>query len=498
MGYFPYSPQTSAIYTLQTGQWRAVFNDPFDPYYAGMLTEVAGLDSPDIRESAEDLVEADGGIHGNFYFGRRPVTLNGSLFGHASASERDAKLDLIRNATMAMRSDTVLSWVPRDRVANYIKNPRALGGLTHWTAYASVGSTGQLADPAASGYVSGFRLTSTLNTVGHVTGLYQTTPYSYIDPRGNTVTPASPYRAGSGSVSPGDESVTVSAAITVISAPLNSNAKLRLKIRALDYSGSYLGESAVDTFTLNAASTGEITLAGSLPASSLPVDTSSVSIQVTVGEAAVTGTIVTRIDKLALDIRRDGVVPEYIDGGLDGGYWWGDPYDSPSGNYLPMELTLRRQQPLRITGGWVKDFQMQMVAANPQILSPISRSAQINIGDWKQIENYGNAAYYPLVDVYGPLNYWSEINGAGNVLKIINPTYSATGYMAATQAGTLDTLRHTFKTPTGSSYDMHVNWSEVVDWPKVNPFGSFWTLTNGSTGANTGGYIIVKSRDAWV
>lgn len=496
MGYMPFSPALDSIYTLTSGngQWRAVFNDPFDPNYAGMLTEVSGLDSPEIRESAEDLVEGDGGVHGNFYFGRRPITINGRIFGHATARERDQRLDYVRNATLAMKEDAVLSWVPRDRITNYVKNPRGQsGGTTGWSSFATAGSTAALADMTVAGYASGFRLTSTLNTVGHTTGLYQPTPYSYVSPRGGTIVPAS-----INLIADADKYVTAHAAVTVISAPANSNAKIRLRVRALDSGGGYLGEPTVDSYTLTATSTGEIILGGVLPVSSLPANTAKVSIQVMVGEATLNGTIVSRIDKLALDIRRDANVPPFVDGASYNAYWWGEPGTSPSGDYVPQEIVLRRQQPVRIAGGWVKDFQLQMVAANPLILSPITRSTQINIGDWVTVENLGNAAYFPTVEVWGPLNYWSKIYGSGNELQIINPVYAASGYTTATQAGVLDMYKHTFKQPNGSPYEQHIDWATVADWPMVAPMGGTWTLFNGLTGSNTGGYIIVKSRDAWI
>lgn len=59
---------------------RAVLNDRSDPDFVGYLTSPpAGIDSPEVRESADLLVEADGGVHGAFYFGRRPVTLEGII-----------------------------------------------------------------------------------------------------------------------------------------------------------------------------------------------------------------------------------------------------------------------------------------------------------------------------------------------------------------------------------------------------------------------------------
>jgi hypothetical protein len=89
-----------------------VFNDPTSGDYVGALTEVTGLDSAEIRESASDAVESDGGDHGAFYLGRRPVVLNGRVFGHASVAAREARLDKARRASLALRGDSILKWTP--------------------------------------------------------------------------------------------------------------------------------------------------------------------------------------------------------------------------------------------------------------------------------------------------------------------------------------------------------------------------------------------------
>lgn len=485
MAYYPFSPQLDSIYTLQSGSLKAVFNDPFDADYGGMLTEVSGLDSPDIRESAEDLVEGDGGVHGNFYFGRRPITLNGRVFGHATARERDLVLDRVNNASLAMRSDSILSWVPRNRSANFVRNPRGVGGTTNWTAAATSGSSGA----AATGAYNGVQLTSTLNTAGHIGSLYETAAYSYVDPRGATVVPAQPKA---------NTSVVVQAALTVTSAPASSNALIRIKARCLDSAGTYLGEITAATYTLTTTSTGVVPLSGSIPFASLPANTDRVVWMATVTAVSATGTFVARFDQMGLDIRTDSLIPVYVDG-ASGGYWWGDTNASPSGSYVPQEISLRRQQPLRVTGPWVKEFQLQMVAENPLILSPITRTTRVNIGDFKFIENLGNAPYYPLVEVWGPLNYWSTILGSGGTVQVINQAYLGTGFTTATRAGTIDMLKHTFKEDNGNSFDRHINWSQAVNWPKVDPRGAgSWNLTNGTSGPSTGGYIIVKSRDAWL
>ena len=113
MAYQPLAIEIGAVYTLTGPDGSvAVFNDPLSASYVGALTEVTGLDSAEVRESAQELVEADGGAHGAFYLGRRPITLTGRVFGHASVTERNQRLDRARRASLALRGDSVLKWTP--------------------------------------------------------------------------------------------------------------------------------------------------------------------------------------------------------------------------------------------------------------------------------------------------------------------------------------------------------------------------------------------------
>lgn len=106
--------QVGTVYTL-TGPdgTRAVFNDKNDPDFVGFLDDdngITGLDSPEVRESSDVLVEADGGVHGSFYYGRRPVVLQGWVppeEPHAFVNER---IDRLQRASNAMRGDAELRW----------------------------------------------------------------------------------------------------------------------------------------------------------------------------------------------------------------------------------------------------------------------------------------------------------------------------------------------------------------------------------------------------
>lgn len=91
---------------------RAVFNDSTDKDFVGILgPESSGLDSADVREDATDAVEEDGGHHGDFYDGRRPVVLAGTIIA-SSATDRNEKAAKIKRASRALREDAVLTWQP--------------------------------------------------------------------------------------------------------------------------------------------------------------------------------------------------------------------------------------------------------------------------------------------------------------------------------------------------------------------------------------------------
>lgn len=91
---------------------RAVFNDDTDEDFVGILSpESSGLDSADVREDSQDATEADGGVHGDFYYGRRPVILQGTVIA-SGAEDRNAKVAKIKAASNALRADATLTWEP--------------------------------------------------------------------------------------------------------------------------------------------------------------------------------------------------------------------------------------------------------------------------------------------------------------------------------------------------------------------------------------------------
>jgi hypothetical protein len=118
--------EQGAKYVLRAANGvTAVFNDPTDIDHVGFLSEApSGFDSPEIRESADVLVEGDGGVHGNFYFGRRPITFTGVIDwwnlasidaefegnSAAVAQVSNRRMDQLKRASHALREDCTIAW----------------------------------------------------------------------------------------------------------------------------------------------------------------------------------------------------------------------------------------------------------------------------------------------------------------------------------------------------------------------------------------------------
>jgi hypothetical protein len=117
----PSGPQFGVKYVLVAPDGsRAVFNDPGDADYVGWLTDVVGLDSPEVRESADDLIGDDGGVHGEFFYGRRPIVLTGNIESRPSNAERNVRMTRLQRASNATRINATLSWAPEGGVEQIV------------------------------------------------------------------------------------------------------------------------------------------------------------------------------------------------------------------------------------------------------------------------------------------------------------------------------------------------------------------------------------------
>lgn len=110
-------PQFGVKYTLVSNDGiRAVFNDPEDADYIGWLSDLTGLDSPDLRENADDLVGDDGGVHGDFFYGRRPVVITGQIESRPDNISRNLRMTKLQRASNSTRTDSTLRWAPEGGV----------------------------------------------------------------------------------------------------------------------------------------------------------------------------------------------------------------------------------------------------------------------------------------------------------------------------------------------------------------------------------------------
>lgn len=92
---------------------RVVVNDPADPDFVGYLTGdggISGLDGADVRENAADIVEGDGGIHDNFYAGRRSVVFSGLIWPEPDMEAVNRRINALLRATNALREDGIVRW----------------------------------------------------------------------------------------------------------------------------------------------------------------------------------------------------------------------------------------------------------------------------------------------------------------------------------------------------------------------------------------------------
>lgn len=114
--------ETGAVYTI-TGEdnTQAVINDPSSSFYVGSVGAdgITGLDHPEVRENAWALVEADGGVHGNFWLGRRPITMTFEVIG-TSVTQRNNRLQRLKQAQRALRGDGTIKWTPTGSVEQQV------------------------------------------------------------------------------------------------------------------------------------------------------------------------------------------------------------------------------------------------------------------------------------------------------------------------------------------------------------------------------------------
>jgi hypothetical protein len=407
-------PQFGVPYTILGADGsRAVFNDPGDPDYVGWLSNASGFDSPEVREYADELVGDDGGVHGQFLYGRRPITLEGQIDNNPQG---------------------LFKYVRSAPILNEAQNPSferyQASTPTGWTPFSNAGTSGNIARSSD--------LTLFTPRTGSVYAYHQGTN-----------------GAGAGTQAKMMWGVPVS---------VTTGEKLLLSFKGKRrYGGTQLelryrnNSGAVVTTGLTSIAGGQLTTTGTSETifkGLLTVPSGVTTIQITAYLAGVA-------DSNPFDYRVDGFqivrVPDqataeslpYFDGDfVEGtGYeveWVDDPNTSSSRLYsvqevalsatearnlrmtklaratnamtrdstirwlpdggVPQQLHVRRQQPLRIEGAFNKTFQLAMVASDPRIYAEAVKTTRVVPGDPDEYAmNDGTTDTKPVVVINGPI-----------------------------------------------------------------------------------------------
>ncbi len=447
--YYPYSPNISDTYKLVGPDGTvAVFNDITDPNYVGMITDVTGLDSADVRESATDLTEVDGGVHGNFYYGRRPIVLSGLVYGQGTVKQRMAKLDLLSRASNAMRGDSTLSWKLVGGLKNLVTNP------------------GIEVSTAGYGTAAGYRI-NTGATLTRVTSQF------------HSGAAAMQVTTTAGSTTQGADYATLP---VIAGVPVTASVWVK---------GNVGGEPLtliVGDGTVGAASTSvsATTSWQRMSTTLIPTTSGTTGFAVSGGAAAVKTWFMD--DAMAIYA---STVPTYFDGDVAGYFWEGTTGLSTSADYIEMFASVRQQQPLRITGAWVKSFQAALVAEKAQLLSVALRTAGAASGSNFSPENRGSADAYPIINLIGSSTNPSITNSYSSPSTALTTTGLT---LAAAEVLQIDTLTHnavfTVGARIGQTGNQYINFATST-WPRVVPgVNASWAMAGG-------GSCSISWRDSW-
>lgn len=476
-------PQYGVKYVLtgmQGDGTRVVFNDPQDADYVGMLTNISGLDSPDVRESADDLIGDDGGVHGNFFHGRRPIVLEGMIDNRPSfwmARERATILrtNLFTNPVFATAlapvaaANTPVSLVQSSSLpgtpplgittgfflsvnnnsdATWANVPLTLGKTYTWSLYAY--------SPAASAAVIGLEnpYTGAITDQGGITWIKQI---------------------------PAARDTWERLAVTFTATDTVGNFRVgNVGSSANGYFTGWMLEETPDLQNFFAPSVGNgppsfrSSWTGTANASTSTYN----QIEVVPYDAAEARNLrMTALQRVTNAMRKDMQMRWQVQGGVE------------------QMLMLRRQQPLRISGGFNKSFQAALVAADPRIYASAIQEVRMNVGVQTTIRNNGSIRTQPVATIFGPTTGTMTAielhNHSTGEFFVFAPAYGLT----SGQYIVIDFANKTVTRESGANIYDQVQFASTLWW-QLEPSDNLIEL-HGS-GTTTNANCVLRWQDAWV
>jgi hypothetical protein len=172
----------------------------------------------------------------------------------------------------------------------------------------------------------------------------------------------------------------------------------------------------------------------------------------------------------------------------DGTLYW-----TPTGSSQQQIISVRKFQPARIRGGWVKDFFVSLVAPDPYIYSATVATFSGAHNTNHTITNHGNAPAPPTtLRAYGPgTNPRFTNSTTGEVLGFTGLTLSAGQYLDVNMKTKTAVLS------TGASLYSYINYPTQATWWRLLP-GDNTVRLDWTSGTPSSPYFTIEHRSTWV
>lgn len=512
-----HAPQSSAIFWLVNGEpYRAVFNDPTDPDYVGGFggddDGVTGLDAPELRENAGDITEGHGGYHGNFFAGRRPVTISVAVTPTV-ASTTDARNDVLNRIARASNlytQDGVLIWFPGD--PNIVATTRVNLIPDPGFEYDIVGNEAGIIQTGEVPYgmlptrpwddTSDIQWTSqsyNIDSAHAFTGKIGNNSVRLRGTKDNNATSRSLiYRTDFIPVV-GGRAYSARAKLDLVDGPL-TGAGTRLQVQWYDANQTII--STVDSNVVAAGTSGTQTV--TITNTVAPTNAAYCSVRLL--SQSTTALDVLDIYMDAVLLAAETAAGAYLDGDSANSSWLGlegfsQSVNRPNGRFI----AVRRQQFRQAGIGMTKQVLIGLVAADPRIYSTVMQRATVAHATDLTIENQGDWEAPVIWRVYGPYSAGTvTITATAYAAARTLQWTRATGEGAALNVAQVDefqrsmNLNPTVYPPSANSTYGGFVWANT-SWPGLMPGPTNKVRFDASGGGTTGATIMdVRWRDTWM